>query len=523
MPSLRSLLALPAVILVAGFVPLAAQTASSRCEANPALADPASGPAWNGWGADISNSRFQSAQGAQMTAAQVPHLKLKWAFGLAGAKQVFGEPVVVSGRVFFSDDNGVVYSLNADTGCVYWTFKADAGVRAAVSIRVTNSSSTAYFGDLKANAYALDAAKGTQIWKVRVDEHPTARVTGAPRVFEDRVYVPVASGEEGASSSPDYPCCSFRGSVVALDVTSGKQIWKTWIIDEVPKIVGKNSNGVSRWSPAGGGVWNSPTIDPKRHALYVGTGDAFATPAPKNTDSVMALDLDSGKILWSVQATANDAWVVGCMSPKPLENCPKDFGPDQDFGSPPILRDIGGGHTLLIAGQKSGNVWAYDPDRKGAVVWRTALVNNTKVFGGNIVWGGAADDRTAYFGLGKGGVAAVDIRNGERKWLTPLSPKDGLAQHVGEEGPLAAISGVVFSGGYDGVLRALSASDGKIVWQFDTVRDYQTVNGVAAKGGSMGSAGPVVAGGTLFVPSGFVGVRNATPGNVLLAFTIPAE
>jgi polyvinyl alcohol dehydrogenase (cytochrome) len=306
--------------------------------------------------------------------------------------------------------------------------------------------------------------------------------------------------------------------VVALDAENGKQIWKTWTIADVAKIVGKNQNGVSRWAPAGGGVWNTPTIDPKRHALYVGTGDAYTTPAPKNTDAVMALDLDSGKILWSVQATENDGWVVGCMRPTPLENCPKDFGPDQDFGSPPILRDIGGGRTLLIAGQKSGNVWAYDPDRQGAVVWRTALTNNTKEFGGKIVWGGAADERSAYFGLGTGGIAGLDIRNGERKWFTALTPADGLTQHTGQEGPLSAIPGVVFSGGYDGVLRALSASDGKIVWQFNTVRDFPTVNGVAAKGGSMGSAGPVVAGEMLFVPSGFVGVRNAMPGNVLLAF-----
>jgi polyvinyl alcohol dehydrogenase (cytochrome) len=474
--------------------------------------------AWNGWGADISNSRFQTAQAAQIAASQVPGLKLKWAFGLAGAKQVFGEPAVVAGRVFFSDDNGVVYSVNANTGCLYWTFQAETGVRAAVSIKMGQPSPMAYFGDLKANVYALDAQKGTLIWKVRVDEHPTARITGSPKVFENRVYVPVASGEEGASSSPQYQCCTFRGSVAALDAATGKQIWKTWIIADAAKIVGKNANGVSRWAPAGGGVWNSPTIDPKRHALYVGTGDAYTSPAPKNTDAVMALGLDSGKILWSAQATENDAWVVGCMRPTPLENCPKDFGPDQDFGSPPILRDLPGGRTLLIAGQKSGNVWAYDPDQHGAVVWRTALVNNTKEFGGKIVWGGAADDRAAYFGLGTGGIGAVDVRNGERKWLTPLSPAEGR-KLAGEEGPLAAIEGIVFSGGYDGVLRALSATDGTVVWQFDTVREYQTVNGVAAKGGSMGSAGPVVAGGTLFVPSGFVGVRNAIPGNVLLAFT----
>jgi polyvinyl alcohol dehydrogenase (cytochrome) len=506
-------------VIAASAMSLSAQAASNQCAANPALADPLSGAAWNGWGADLSNSRSQTAKAAQMTASQVPSLKLKWSFGLVGAKQVFGEPTVVAGRVFFSADTGMVYSVDAATGCVYWTFQADAGVRTAVSIRPGNPA-TAYFGDQRANIYSLEAAKGTQLWKVQVDEHPTARITGAPQVYADRVYVPVASSEEGASSSPTYQCCSFRGSVVALDATTGKQIWKTFTIAEVPKVVGKNSNGVNRWAPAGGGVWNTPTIDPKRHALYVGTGDAYTTPAPKTTDSVMALDLDSGRILWSVQGTENDAWVVGCMNPKPLENCPKDFGPDQDFGSPPILRNLANGRTLLIAGQKSGNVWAYDPDKQGAVVWRTALVENTKDFGGKIVWGGSADNQTAYFGLGAGGIGAIEFRNGERKWFTTLAPADGRTQHPGQEGPLTTIPGVVFSGAWDGMLRALSASDGKMIWQFDTMRDFQTVNGVAAKGGSMGAAGPVVAGGMLFVPSGYVGVRNGVAGNVLLAFTV---
>jgi len=494
---------------------------AQECPGNAAF--DASAPAWNGWGIDLSNSRFQPANAARLAPAQVSMLKLKWAFGLAGAKQVFGEPVVVGGRVFFSADTGTVYSLDAATGCVHWTFQADAGVRSAITIARVNSVSTAYFGDLKANAYALDARKGTLIWKIRVEDHPAARITGAPQIFEGRVYVPVASSEEGTSSNPQYACCSFRGSVVALDAATGRQIWKTYTIAEAPKVVGKNSNGVSRWAPAGGGVWSSPTIDPKRRALYIGTGDAYTTPAPGTTDAILALDLDSGKIRWSVEATENDAWVVGCLQPKPLENCPKDFGPDHDFGSPPILRDLPGGKTLLVAGQKSGNVWAYDPDHKGAVVWRTALVNNTKEFGGRIVWGGAADDQTAYFGLGTGGIGALDIQNGERKWFTPLAPVEGRAKHPGQDGPLTALPGVIFSGGWDGVLRALSASDGRVVWQFDTLRDFPTVNGVAAKGGSMGSAGPVVAGGMLFVPSGYVGVRNGVPGNVLLAFSSNGE
>jgi polyvinyl alcohol dehydrogenase (cytochrome) len=503
-------------IFFACIIPLAAQTSSNQCAGNAAMADSATGSSWNGWGGDISNTRFQPS--ARITAAEVPRLKLKWSFGLPGAKQVFGEPVVAGGRVFFSADTGQVYSVNADTGCTYWTFQAESGVRTAVSVR-PGQPATVIFGDQKANVYAVDAEKGTQIWKVRVDEHPTAKLTGAPQVYQDRVYVPVASGEEGASSSPSYPCCSFRGSVVALDAATGKQIWKTFTIAEAPKVVGKNANGTSRWAPAGGGVWNTPTIDPKRHALYVGTGDAYTTPAPNTTDSVMAMDLDSGKILWSAQGTENDAWVVGCMNAKPLENCPKDFGPDQDFGSPPILRELSAGRTVLIAGQKSGNVWAYDPDKNGAVVWRTALVGNTKEFGGKIVWGGASDPQAAYFGLGTGGIGAVDIRNGERKWFTALVPAEGRTAHTGQEGPLTAIPGVIFSGGWDGVLRALSASDGKVIWQFDTLREFETVNGVAAKGGSMGAAGPVVAGGMLFVPSGYVGVRQGVPGNVVLAFS----
>ena len=512
-----------ALVFVASLTSLAAQTPADSCKENAALTGSTSGADWNGWGGDLSNSRFQTGKAAQITPGQASHLKLKWAFGLEGAKQVFGEPMVFGGRVFFSADTGSVYSLDAATGCTYWTFRADAGIRTAVVIRPAKPAAIAYFGDQKANVYALDAQKGTLVWKVNVDEHPTAHITGTPQVFEGRVYVPVASGEEGASSSPTYPCCSFRGSVVALDAASGKQVWKTWIIDEVPKIVSKNANGTPRWAPAGGGVWSAPTIDPKRHALYIGTGDAYTTPAPKNTDAIMALDLAFGKILWSVQATKNDAWVVGCMSAKPLENCPKDFGPDQDFGSPPILRQLPNGRTLLIAGQKSGNVWAYDPDNRGAVVWRTALVNDTTKFGGNIVWGGAADEQTAYFGLGKGGIAAVSIRDGERKWFTPFTPVEGRDTHPGQDGPLSTIPGVVFSGSWDGMLRALSASDGKVLWQFDTVREFQTVNGVAAKGGSIGSAGPVVAGGTLFVPSGCVGVRNGLPGNVLLAFTSAQE
>ncbi len=483
--------------------------------------DTGAAPAWNGWGGDLANTRFQAA--AQIPADQVTQLKLKWAFAFPAAKAVSGQPATVAGRVFAAADTGDIYALDAASGCTYWRFKAEAGVRSSVTVDAVSARYAAFFGDAKANAYAVDASSGELLWKVHLDEHPLARITGGLKVFDGRVYVPVASGEEGAGVNPNYACCSFRGSVAALDAATGRIIWKTYTIAEAPKQIGKNSNGVARWGPAGGGVWNSPTIDAKRRALYVGTGDAYTEPAPKTTDAIMALDLDSGKILWVAQDTENDAWLVGCNGKSPAENCPKALGPDHDFGAPPILKTLPNGRAILVAGQKSGNVWAHDPDRKGAVVWKTALVNNTTEFGGKIVWGGAADDQNAYFGLGPGGIAAVQLRDGERKWFTNLEPAPAMAAHPGQEGPLTAIRGIVFSGGWDGVLRALSASNGRVLWEYNTIQEYKTVNGVTGKGGSMGAAGPIVAGRMLFVPSGYIGVRNGIPGNVLLAFSGRAE
>jgi polyvinyl alcohol dehydrogenase (cytochrome) len=471
---------------------------------------------WNGWGGGLSNSRFTAD--AKIPAGNVSNLKLKWAFGFPDTKSVLGQPSISGGRVFIGVDTGQVYSLDASSGCQYWTYKAQSGVRTAISVETVNNIPTAFFGDLKANVYALNAQTGALLWTVKVDDHSSARITGAPKVYAGRIYVPVASGEEGGAGNPTYECCTFRGSVVALDAQTGKQTWKTYMIPDEPKPTRKTSRGSQFYGPSGAGVWSSPTIDPKRKRLYVGTGDAYSEPAAPTTDAIVALDLESGKILWSAQDTKDDVWLAACMATTKPEACPKDLGPDHDFGSPPILKTLPDGRDLLIAGQKSGNVWAHDPDHDGKVVWRTALVSNTTEFGGKIVWGGASDDQNAYFGLGPGGIGAVQLRDGERKWFTELQPTPELAKHPGQDGPLTAIPGVVFSGGWDGVLRALSATTGKVIWQYDTAHQYSTVNGVAATGGSMGAAGPVAAGGVLYVPSGYVGVRQGMPGNVLLAF-----
>lgn len=510
-----------------------AKNMPNHCAANLPLADPAAGPGWNGWSTDLTNARFQPAKSAGLAADQVARLKLKWAFGFPTGVSVYGQPTVVSGRVFVGSDLGYVYSLDAATGCVYWSFQAKAGVRNAISIGPQKGAGAgkyaAYFGDMKGNAYAIDAQDGASLWIAHVDDHFAARITGAPALYEGRLYVPVSTSEGYNAASPDYSCCTFRGSVVALDAKTGAQIWKTYTIQETPKPTKKNSKGVQLYAPAGGTVWNTPTVDVQRHALYFGTGDSETEPAVKTTDAVMALDLSTGKILWVYQAQADDADLPGCSANK-TENCPSEQGPDLDIGNSPILEKLPSGKRVLVAGTKDGDVFALDPDRKGALLWRTDVSGRGKVSfaqnqpsgrpgTGGIIFGGSSDGGKAYFGLsgGAGGaLVAVDLTTGERAWFYRTAAENVRG---GNAAAVTAIPGVVFGGGFDGKLVGVSTADGSKLWEYDTVREFATVNQVAAKGGSMGGPGPTVVGGMLFVGSGY-SVTRGTPGNVLLAFQV---
>jgi polyvinyl alcohol dehydrogenase (cytochrome) len=487
----------------------------------------ASKPAWNGFGVDSTNSRFQKNPG--LAAADIPNLKLKWAFGFPGGSQAYGNPAIVGGRVFVGSDTGLFYSIDGDTGCTHWAFKADAGIRSAPTVAPAGSGADArhvvYFGDLKANVYALDAATGQLIWKKSMDSHRFARVTGSVSLYDGRLYVPMSSIEEGPAAQPNYPCCTFRGSVVALEASNGDQIWKTYTITETPVEVGKNSAGTSLWAPAGAAVWNAPTIDPQRGALYIGTGNSYTGPAVKTSDSVIAMDLKTGKMLWWNQVTPADAFVVGCRPG--LENCPKDLGPDYDFGNSPILRSLPGGKRIIVIGQKSGVMWGLDPDHEGKVVWQYRAGKGSAL--GGIEWGSAADDANVYVPVSDvlappneaGGLHAVSLATGERVWYTPAPKLDctsGRGCTGAQSAPASVIPGVVFSGSVDGHLRAYSTIDGKILWDFNTAREFETVNHVPAKGGSIDAAGPAIADGLVVTNSGY-SLWRGLPGNVLLAFS----
>ena len=512
-------------------IPSDAASMPNTCSASP-LGDALKGPGWNGWGGDLQNSRYQPPAVAGITAAQVPRLKLKWAFGLPNVTVAYGAPSVSGGRLYLPAENGHVYSLNASTGCVYWSFEAKGAVRAAVTIAKLNGPGparyAAYFADQRANVYALDAATGRLLWTQLADPFPIARITGSPIVYEGRLYVGVSAAENSTANGAraDYECCTFRGSLVAYDAATGKLVWKSYTIPEEPKPTRKNLTGAQLYGPAGASIWSAPTIDAKRQLVYVTTAEAFTQPAAPTTDSIIAMDLETGKIRWSFQGTANDVFVVGCPNRANL-SCPDEMGPDFDFGSSAMLRTLPDGRDIVVASQKSGVTHAVDPDT-GKVLWQTRVGKGSTA--GGTQWGSAADSRMVYvpnsdvrFGPAEaGGLAAINMATGKQVWFVkPPVPDCGAAKDKtlcmpAQSAAVTAIDGAVFSGTVNGIMRAYSTVDGRVLWEYDSVREYTTVNGVPGKGGSMNGPGPVVAGGMLYFNSGYG--KSGIGGNVLLAF-----
>ncbi|MGE0821405.1 MAG: PQQ-binding-like beta-propeller repeat protein [Candidatus Binatia bacterium] len=500
---------------------------------------------WNGWGADMANTRFQPAKHAGLTAEQVPNLKLKWAFGYTTGT-VASQPTVVGGRVFVGTMRGQVYSIDANTGCLYWAIKKPTGVRSAISVAPlphTNPPKyAAYFGDLAATIHAVDAQTGADIWSTKVETHPIARVTGAPKAHDGRLYVPVTSLEEASAADSRYECCTFRGNLVALDAATGKQIWKTYTILEEPKPTRKNSSGVQQYGPAGASIWSSPTLDPEKGRIYVTTGDNYADPATKTSDAIIAFEMKTGKFLWSQQFLANDAWNVACDS-EDEANCPEARGPDLDFGSSPILQKLSDGKRVLVAGQKSGMVYGIDPDAEGKRLWEQRAGKGG--LAGGIQWGPAADSELMYVAVsdigmiikddpeaGKipaldskvgGGIHAYRLGTGEKVWsVPPVSCGDRENCSPAQSAAISVIPGVVFSGSVDSHIRAYSTKDGKVIWDHNAAQEYKTVNGGKANGGSFDSSGPTIVNGVLYTNSGY-GQFGGLPGNVLLAFSVDGQ
>ena len=496
------------------------------------------GITYMGFGGNPEATGFIEDDRAGLTADQVPDLELKWAFAMPDATQVRTKPTVVGDIVIVGDMYGGVYAIEADSGCVRWDFSADAGIRGAILVGDSAGGDTlGWFVDFRTSVYALDITTGELAWKTKVGRHSEASNTGSPAIHDGKLIVPVSSMEVVTAMDPTYQCCTSSGAVAAVDARTGKLLWYTPTIAQSPEPTVENAIGIQNFGPSGATVWSSPTIDAKRGLVYVGTGENLTHPTTKTSDAVLALDIETGAIAWSFQGTQEDAFTMACTTPKNRQNCPGPTGPDLDFGMAPIIVTRMDGRQILVAGQKSGVVWALDPDDAGKVLWSTQIGKGSAL--GGIHWGMTTDgDRVYAANAGRPdavivdvspdipvspGLYALDLMGGEIEW-SAASPTDTC---LGKDGCRASnsaapsmIDGVVFAGGLDGYIRAHSSDDGSIIWEYDTTGEHETINGVPGRGGAIDGPAPVVANGMLFVNSGY-GSFGQMPGNVLLAFGLP--
>jgi polyvinyl alcohol dehydrogenase (cytochrome) len=514
----------------------ASSTPPRMCAEGESPFDFSAQPDAAGWGVDRRNQRHVSAEVAGLTKADIPKLRLKWAFRYPDAVRGRSQPATAGGGLFVGSQNGSVYSLDQKSGCVRWIYKTAAEVRTGIIIEPWAEDAGAnhpqvFFGDLIGNVHSVDAVTGELVWKHRPSDHPSLTLTAAPVLREGRLYVPLSALEVTAAADPTYACCTFSGGVAAYDAASGELLWTGYTLSEPPRVVGKTSAGTDRIAPSGSPVWGTPTIDEKRQLIYVGTGENYSSPPDGSSDAIIALDLADGKIVWTQQMTAGDAWNMACESENQA-NCPPEDGPDYDFGAATILVTNSAGKDLLLAGQKSGEVFALDPDRSGEIIWRKKLGRGG--IQGGVHFGMAVNGEVLYVpisdfeggdrwpGEPHPGMYALDVNSGALLWSTPAQDIcEGRTDcQPGLSAAASSIPGAVFSGAMDGHLRAYDSATGAVLWDYDTAREYQTLSGETGFGGSLGgAAGPVFKDGMLYVNSGY-GIYFHMPGNVLLAFAV---
>jgi polyvinyl alcohol dehydrogenase (cytochrome) len=511
-----------------------------NCTVNAALKLSSNVP-WGGWSPTVTNSRYQDSKAAGLTAADIPRLKLKWAFNLGSVTMVRGQPAIAGNRVFATTLAGDVYAIDMSSGCIQWAFKAAAGIQSGVVVGETNGIRAIFFGDRSAVMYALNAESGELLWETRPVEHQLASSTATPQFYKGVIYQGFSSIESALVADPNAICCTFRGSVVALDAATGNTIWQSFTIADPAK---PNGQGKQQ-GPSGVAIWSTPTIDEQKDALYVGTGNNYSNPVTATSDAVLAFDLKTGKLLWSRQLTQGDAYNGGCSAPG-HPNCAGQNGPDFDFGQPPILVQLGTGKRALVIGQKSGMVHALDPDAEGKILWQTRAGAGGLLGGSQ--WGSAADSQRMYVAISDvvlhsiadpqapgrtrialdpkagGGLHAIDLKSGTIMWSArrPVCPVTQAICSPAQSAAVTGVAGAVFSASLDGHLRAYSTTDGRIIWDFDTAREFPTVNGKSAHGGSIDATGAAVAGGMVFVNSGY-SQFGGMPGNVLLAFSVDGK
>ena len=514
---------------------------SKRCKPDANWFDSSRGSVGVGWGIDAENTRLIPAAQAGLTTADLPHLRLAWVFAFPNVSSAVAQPLIAGGGLFVGSQDGTVYALDAQSGCVRWTFKATADIVGSLVLRDTGRAHpTLFFADRWAYAYAIDAITGALAWRSRADDHPSATVMGTPAALENRLFVPVISLDETAAG-PQYSCCTFRGSLVALDTSTGTTLWKRYTIPAPAVEQFKNALGVPQFAPSGAGLWSAPTIDTKRRLIYFTTGNSYSEPADENSDAVFAIDLASGEVKWRTQTRPDDSWTIWehlCRTDPAKQSSPgcpslKKPGPDIDLSTSPVLVHGRDGKDILIAGRKDGTTFGFDPD-SGKIVWSTRTSTNPDLNAGSLNFGIMVEGERAFvpsvgtnfpnggafIPMADDGLYALDAFTGERLWAARVSEDcDRPTPCTGLSFAPIGFPGVVFAGATDGYVRAYDTTSGKMLWRFDTAQEFKTLNGDIGRGGAIGRNSIMVGNGILYVGSGY----SRSPGNVLLAFSVQRQ
>lgn len=511
--------------------------AASMCAADDRSVDLDQPASFTFTAADGNNPRHLDASQAGLNTADMADLELAWAIAFPQTSSMRAAPVIVGSTVFYNaTDAGRVFALDAESGCAKWVHESGTRHRSSLAYGVIDGRAALVFGDQPGMLHAIDAATGEGIWVADPQASDNqGMLTGTPVIHEDMIIVPISGSGVIAGANPNYECCENHGAVTALNASTGEKIWEYHTMPAADYNGMESSTGVRQRGPSGAPIWTTPTVDPERGQVYVTTGENTSHPTTDTSDAVIALDLETGEELWVFQALANDMWNFACSSGGP--NCiilEDTNSVDFDFGGPAVLVDSGE-RDLLIAGQKSGDIWALDPDT-GAVVWNQRVGEGTAL-GGNH-WGVAVDAERAFMTVNDpGGLSATSrpglytyfIGTGEPGWYYEVEPDcegrsdrlRGCESRFGFSATPLSVDGAVITAGLDGRLFVFDSDTGEVLFQYDTAVSFETVNGVEGNGGSIDSHSIAAGAGMLFVGSGY-GSFSQVPGNVLLAFK-PAE
>lgn len=484
--------------------------------------------AYQGWGGDKAGTGIVSTTMAGMTKEDIPGLELAWAFGFDGGSVTRTKPTIIGEVMIFGSQFGEVYCLDKVSGCVRWKFEADANVRGGLAVSESESGLRIHFADFGVNAYALSVQTGELLWKSSLKNEPSSAVTGTPVAYDGLLYIPVTSMEVVSAGADHYECCKGSGQVIAINSATGEEVWRHRVIKEEATVQGTNKKGATQYGPSGAPVWGSPTVDANRGYLYIGTGENNSKPWTTTSDAIQALDLATGELIWSWQATTADVYIDGC----PAANCPDDLGPDVDFGMAPVLVERPDGQEVLVVGQKSGVLHCLAPG-DGSVIWQTQIGRGGAL--GGIHWGLTTDGEKVYvtnsdwleFGgnpevEANPGLFAIGLMDGEILWHYQADGESCWGRggcYASHSAAPSMIPGVVFAGSLDGIFRAHDAETGEVIWETDTKQEFQTINGVAAYGGAIDGPGPVISDGMVYLNSGYA-LFGQMPGNVMLAFSL---